>query len=1279
MGVLKAKTGPGTWVEIEAIPGPPGPQGPAGMDGAVGDVGPPGPQGSPGPQGDVGPTGATGADGATGPAGTPTLVVGTVADSTALTTVPVPAIGDSYVANDTQHVWVFQGPLPNDNVSKWVDAGAMKGPQGDTGPQGIPGIQGPDGPIGPQGDQGPPGTGVDQTPRGMAIQATALATITSGAWTTIPLAASPLWNDAGWTYSATECICPATGRYLVMGNVFINVTPAAAMRIIGRFRVNGVEPIGPMQSGYANPASKISCGVHVVCILNLVAGDKVIMDVYQDSGSSVALGTATANRIQIERLGPGATGATGPRGVQGIQGTQGNTGPIGPEGPAGVPGPAGPQGPAGSGTAQTPRGLCVTTTTATLGNLATWAALPLGTPQWNDGNFTVAGTRATCTSSGRYFVHGTATHASSFTINCRVAVGIIVNGVDVSPAIYVGHHYIANNTHLLMQCSAVINLNAGDYLELRIYSNAAQAATTTAANCGLRIERVGPGQTGPAGPTGLQGPVGPQGEEGPLGLTGPAGEAGPEGQQGPAGSGTAQTPMGLGVVAAATSPTNNVETVLNLGTPTWNDGDFTVAGTTATCTNAGRFLVMAQLYFAITPAASWRESIRVKKNGAEMVPSIVTGIAGPASTLMAPVVAVGTIDLVVGDTLSIWGTQLSGATQAISTQHTWLRVERVGPGATGPRGPTGLQGVAGPQGPTGAVGPAGPAGVAGAQGEPGLQGSQGDQGETGPQGVQGVQGEIGPEGPQGVVGPQGVKGDPGDVGIQGPMGAQGVPGPDGPQGPAGPTGAPGATGSTGAQGPAGSGTLDVPYGLHVPGVATSMVTAATTAVNLGTPTINDANFTIAGSTATCTNAGRYLIMGCVFISYTTAANHRDQTAIWRNGAECTPRIQTGVMYPTSGTSVPIAVCGSLQLAVNDQISLRFTNGHTASINCDTNYTWLRIERIGPGATGPQGAPGVQGAQGLVGPTGPSGPAGPQGPKGDKGDIGNIAAGSTVPWTQITGKPTTFAPSTHGHTWSEISSKPTSFTPAAHGHAWADISGEPSFSLSTHTHGYAPTTHNHTWSQITGEPSTYTPSDHNNTRHSTAYYATTGGVVSGNIRSTGYMEMDGGCYVDNNKFYWRAMYENGDSGQTTLRVFADGRIFRLLSSARVKREIQDVADDLAVRALRLRPVSYIPIDPDPDIEMPDPDDPGEIIDGDERNMTARKLKRFGKRPPSPRRLGLIAEEVAEVFPELVGKNAEGEPETISYDILSVVALAACKSLEHRISTLEEEWQTKQMHP
>jgi hypothetical protein len=58
------------------------------------------------------------------------------------------------------------------------------------------------------------------------------------------------------------------------------------------------------------------------------------------------------------------------------------------------------------------------------------------------------------------------------------------------------------------------------------------------------------------------------------------------------------------------------------------------------------------------------------------------------------------------------------------------------------------------------------------------------------------------------------------------------------------------------------------------------------------------------------------------------------------------------------------------------------------------------------------------------------------------------------WNEVTGKPTSFTPSSHSHSWSEITGKPSSFTPSSHSHSWNEITGKPSkFTPSSHSHSY----------------------------------------------------------------------------------------------------------------------------------------------------------------------------------------------------------------------------------
>jgi hypothetical protein len=101
--------------------------------------------------------------------------------------------------------------------------------------------------------------------------------------------------------------------------------------------------------------------------------------------------------------------------------------------------------------------------------------------------------------------------------------------------------------------------------------------------------------------------------------------------------------------------------------------------------------------------------------------------------------------------------------------------------------------------------------------------------------------------------------------------------------------------------------------------------------------------------------------------------------------------------------------------------------------------------------------------------------------------------TSMAWSAITDKPSTYTPSSHTHTKSQVTDFPTTW-------AWDSITGKPStYSPSSHTHSYASSItigssttkysvsdnninipaypSSMAWSVITGKPSTYTPSSH----------------------------------------------------------------------------------------------------------------------------------------------------------------------------------------------------------
>ena len=120
---------------LRGVPGAAGATGPQGPQGAQGQQGP---QGSEGPQGAVGPQGPAGPE---GEAGAGLAIVGSAESAAEL-----PAsgtTGDGYLVEGDLFVW---------DGAAWVDAGPVRGPQGEAGPAG------PAGATGPAGPQGLPGT-----------------------------------------------------------------------------------------------------------------------------------------------------------------------------------------------------------------------------------------------------------------------------------------------------------------------------------------------------------------------------------------------------------------------------------------------------------------------------------------------------------------------------------------------------------------------------------------------------------------------------------------------------------------------------------------------------------------------------------------------------------------------------------------------------------------------------------------------------------------------------------------------------------------------------------------------------------------------------------------------------------------------------------------------------------------------------------------------------------------------------------------------------------------
>lgn len=84
-----------------------------------------------------------------------------------------------------------------------------------------------------------------------------------------------------------------------------------------------------------------------------------------------------------------------------------------------------------------------------------------------------------------------------------------------------------------------------------------------------------------------------------------------------------------------------------------------------------------------------------------------------------------------------------------------------------------------------------------------------------------------------------------------------------------------------------------------------------------------------------------------------------------------------------------------------------------------------------------------------------------------GKATSASSADSVAWANVSGKPSSFAPSSHNQDWSTITNKPAQ---ATRWPSWTEVTSKPS--------SFAPSAHNQDWSTITGKPTTFAPSAHN---------------------------------------------------------------------------------------------------------------------------------------------------------------------------------------------------------
>jgi hypothetical protein len=527
--------------------------------------------------------------------------------------------------------------------------------------------------------------------------------------------------------------------------------------------------------------------------------------------------------LTIGAVGPqGPAGPVGPQGAQGSQGevgATGPTGPVGPQGPAGEPGlpgatgatgPQGPVGPQGLPGVQGPRGeQGVPGVGAVVAAEPASAQLPQGGARIADGSGNTV-----LISNGMPGAKGeTGATGPQGPKGDRGETGAVGPEGSRGPE---GPQGVAGATGAQGEQGERGAPGVGAVVSPVLPSAAFPLGGARIVDGSGSSVVVANGAEGPKGDRGETGAVGPQGERGDTGAVGPKGDKGETGAAGPQGVAGAQGPVG------PVGPQGPKGDKGDSGTPGVAGESFVFRGAfqphvaylvnDVVTSSGSSYIAVANSADAVAPesSAAWE---LLASRGAQGLPGPVgpQGPIGPMGTTGAkgdpgesgPVGPQGPVGPK-GDT-GATGAAGAGLTLAPATpdQAPYGGVQIADGNGHVMYVQNGAPGATGPQGIQGLQGAQGPAGVPGATGAVGPQGPKGDKGDAGPQGLKGDTGAQGPKGDAGATGPQGIQGVAGPKGDVGAQGAKGDVGPTGPQGVQGVAGPKGDTGATGAQGPQG--------------------------------------------------------------------------------------------------------------------------------------------------------------------------------------------------------------------------------------------------------------------------------------------------------------------------------------------------------------------------------------------------------------------------------------------------------------------------------------------
>lgn len=169
--------------------------------------------------------------------------------------------------------------------------------------------------------------------------------------------------------------------------------------------------------------------------------------------------------------------------------------------------------------------------------------------------------------------------------------------------------------------------------------------------------------------------------------------------------------------------------------------------------------------------------------------------------------------------------------------------------------------------------------------------------------------------------------------------------------------------------------------------------------------------------------------------------------------------------------------------VGDDVAIGDMNiGGTLGVMGKNGNTSIKLVQYGASTTNGEAAPGV--AWTCTG-NGSSTISGTLSGTFSGSLSGNASTATNVAWSGVTGKPSTFTPSSHKHTISDItniSSASVSYATtagSANSVAWNNVSGKPGSLPASDVYAWAKASSkpSYSWSEISGKPSTFTPSSH----------------------------------------------------------------------------------------------------------------------------------------------------------------------------------------------------------